>query len=98
MIALFKKLDTIKKILVAEVIKLLKLILIMPVTNALNKISFLFLKRIKTYICSTTNNNWLNYLLILHIYKFLTDRLDFTQVPDEFVEKREGIKSKFVLC
>ena len=46
--ALFQKLDTIKRMLVKEVIKLVKLVLVMPVTNAVSKISFSSLKRIKT--------------------------------------------------
>ena len=37
MIALFQKVDTIKKMLVAEVIKLVKLILVMPATNAVSE-------------------------------------------------------------
>ena len=47
MIALCKKLDTIKRMLVAEVTKLVKLILIMPVTNSLSERPFSFLERIK---------------------------------------------------
>ena len=45
--ALFQKLDTIKRMLVKAVIKLVKLVLVMPVTNAVSKISFSS-KRIKT--------------------------------------------------
>ena len=37
MIALFQKLDTIKKMLVAKVIKLVKLILVMPDSNAVSE-------------------------------------------------------------
>ena len=47
-IFLFQKLDTIKKNLVAEVIKLVKLILVMPATNAVSERSFSSLKKIKT--------------------------------------------------
>ena len=36
-IALFQKLDTIKKMLVAEVIKLVKLILVMPASNSVSE-------------------------------------------------------------
>ena len=97
MIAFFQKLYIIKRMLVAEVIKLVKVISVMPATNAVTQRLFLFLKRIKTYLPSTTANNWLNHLLILHIHKLLTDRLDLTNVADEFVEKREGRESKFVL-
>ena len=37
MIALFQKLDTIKKMLVAEVIELVKSILVMPASNAVSE-------------------------------------------------------------
>ena len=37
MIALFRKLDTIKRMLVAEVFKLVKLILIMPPSNVVSE-------------------------------------------------------------
>ena len=47
MIALFKKLDTIKRMLVVEVTKLLKFILVMPVTNSVSERPFSFLERIK---------------------------------------------------
>ena len=84
--ALFQKLDTITRMLVAQVIKLVKLILVMPAANAVSEISFLSTKIIKTYLCSTILNNRLNNLLILHMHKLLTDSLDFTKVADEFVE------------
>ena len=96
-IDLFQKLDTIKRILVAKVIQLVKLILIMLATNAVSERSFSSFKRIKTYLLSTITNNRLNHLLILHIHKLLTDRLDLTNVADEFVEEREERKSKFGL-
>ena len=88
-------LDTITKLLVAEVIKLIKLNLIMPARNIVRERSFSLLKRIK--ICSTATNNWLNCLLDLRIHKLLTDKLDLTKVADEFVEKRKRRKSKFGL-
>ena len=97
MIALFQKLDTIKRILVTEVSKLVKVILVMPVTKAVSERSFSSLKRIITYLCSATTNNWLNHLLILHICKLLTNRLDLAKVVEEFVERKEGRKSKFGL-
>ena len=85
MIALFQKLET--RMLVAEVINLVKLILVMPATKAVSERSFLCLKRIKTYLRSATTNNRLNHLLTLHIHKLLTDRLNLTKVADEFVER-----------
>ena len=99
MIALFHKLDIIKRMLVGKVIKLVKMILVkmMSATNAFSKRSFSSLNRIKTYLPSTTTNNRLNRLLILHIHKLLTDKLNLTKVADEFIERREGRKSKFGL-
>ena len=85
MIALFQELDTIKRMLVAEVIKLVKLILVVPATNAVSERSFSFLTRIETYLRSATTN------------KLLTDRLNLTKVAEEFVVRREGRKSKFGL-
>ena len=97
MIALFKKLDTIKRMLAAEVIKLVKLILIMPAINAVSERSFWFLKIIKTYLCLTANN-WLNHLLILHIHKLLTDRLDLMKVVTSLLkeETKENQNLDFV--
>ena len=97
MIAFFQKLYIINRMLVAEVIKLVKVISVKAATSAVTERLFSFLKRIKTYLPSTTANNRLNHLLILHIHKLLTDRLDLTNVADEFVEKREGRESKFGL-
>ena len=44
MVALFQKLDTIKRMLVADVIKLVKLILVIPAANAVSERSFSSLK------------------------------------------------------
>ena len=94
MIALFQKLVNIKRMLVEELIKLVKLILEMPATNAVSQRPFSPLKRIKTYLRSAKTYQ-LNLLLILHIHLLLTGRLDLTKVADEFVKRRERKKSKF---
>ena len=84
--------------LVAEVTKLLKLVLVMLANNAVieRERSFSCLKRIKTYLYSATNNR-LNLLLILHIQKLSTNRLDLTKVADEFIEEESEKKSKLGL-
>lgn len=73
MMALFQKVDIINRMLVALMIKLAKLILVVPAKNAVSEGSFLSLKRIKTYFLLAATNNWLKYLLILHIHNMLTD-------------------------
>ena len=55
--------------LVAEVIKLVKLILVVPATNGVSERWFSSLKRIKTNLPSTTANNRLKY----HIHQKLTE-------------------------
>ena len=95
MIALFQKLDTFRRMLIAEVIKLIKLILVMPATKAVSGRLFSSVKRIKTCLQSAATNNRLNHLLISHIRKLLIDRLTLTKVTDKVLEKREGRKSKF---
>ena len=95
MIALFQKLDTFRRMLIAEVIKLIKLILVMLATKAVSGRLFSSVKRIKTCLHSAATNNWLNHLLISHIRKLLTDTLTLTKVTDKVLEKREGRKSKF---
>ena len=47
MIALFQKLSTIYRMLVAEILKLVKLILAMPATSAVGERSFWSLKELK---------------------------------------------------
>ena len=47
MIALFQKLSTIYRTLVAEILKLVKLILVMPATSAVGERSFWSLKELK---------------------------------------------------
>ena len=61
---------------------------------------FHFLKQIKLFFRSTTTKNWLNHLLVLHIHKLLTDRLNLMKVADEFVgkEKEKKKKSKLGVC
>ena len=54
---------------------------------------FSFLKELK--LRSTITNNWLTNLLILHIHKLLTDRLDLLKVADDFDERKEETKLKF---
>ena len=46
-----------QEILLPEVTKLAKLLLVLPATNAASERSFSAMKRIKTYLRSTTNGN-----------------------------------------
>ena len=49
---------------------------VMPATNAVSKRSFSALKRVKTYLRSTTGEGRLNHLMLLHVHKELADVID----------------------
>ena len=54
LISFLKRLDNSHKALLSQVVKIAKLILVMPATNAISERSFSALKRVKTYLRSTT--------------------------------------------
>ena len=74
-----------KKLLISEVIKIAKIMLVMPATNALSERSFSALKRVKTYLRSTITDSRLNHILTLHIHKEATDSLNLEEVANEFI-------------
>ena len=57
----------------------------MPATNAVSERSFSSLQRIKSYLRSTMNQDRLTHLMILHIHKESTDKLDLISIANEFV-------------
>ena len=56
-----------------------------PATNAVNERSFSALKRVKTYLRSTTGEGRLNHLVLLHVHKELADGIDMVEVANLFV-------------
>ena len=93
-----KSLSPAKKQLIAEVCTVLKLILVMRASNATSERTFSALRRVKTYLRSTTRQDRLNHLMILHVHKDRTDALDLKEVANEFVsgsEHRLRIFGKF---
>ena len=66
-----------ERLLLSEVVKVLMLVLVMPVTNSPSERSFSTLRRIKTYLRSTMRQDRLNDLMILHVHKDKTDEMNF---------------------
>ena len=95
LVRFLQKLDPANKLLLSEVVKLGKLMLVMPATNAVSERSFSALKRLKTYLRSTTSHTRLNNFLVLHIHKNKTDELDISKVADEFIARRTAEKVYF---
>ena len=66
--------------LMLQVVILAKLLLVMPATNTVSEQSFSTLKRLKTYVRATKKEKRLNHLMILHVHKDRTDKIDLADV------------------
>ena len=72
-----------------QVCQVVKLILVMPATNAASERSFSTTKRVKSYLRSTMGQARLNNLMTLNIYKKEAENLDLNVVANEFVGGNE---------
>ena len=75
--------------LVSEVLRLVKLILTAPATNAVSKRSCSMLHRFKTYLRSSLAPELLSSCLILATYKEKIDKLKIVEVANQFCFKTE---------
>ena len=75
--------------LLSEVVKLITLVLVMPAMNASSECSFSALRRVKTYLRSTMSQSRLNHLMILHVHKECTEKLDLMKVASDFVQNND---------
>ena len=82
-------LTTAHKALYSQVIILVKLILIMPATNAVSERSFSALRRIKIFLWATMHQKRLNSIIILNVHQDKTDSLNVTSIANQFVAKNE---------
>ena len=90
-----QQITTGERSLLSQVVLLMKLILVMPATNATSERSFSALRRIKTYLRSTMKQERLDSLIVLHVHKDLIGALDLSQVANEFVEGNNTRKQRF---
>ena len=77
-----------QRVAFSQVFVIVRLLLVLPATNATSERSFSALRRVKTYLRSTMTQMRLNNLLILHTYKDETDSLDLPAVGNEFVSAK----------
>ena len=68
---------------------------VMPATSAVGERSFSTLKRVKTYLRSTTREGRLNHLMLLHVHKELADSIDMVEVANLFVGDKQQRKQLF---
>ena len=81
--------------LLSEVCKVVKLVLVMPATNATSERSFSALRRVKNYLRSTMTQQRLNNLLVLHVHKDITNNLKLKDIAKEFVGESEHRQNIF---
>ena len=67
LVKLFQGLDYSRKVAMSEVIKAAKILLVMPAANAISERSFHAMKRVETYLRSTTKDSRMNHLMVLHV-------------------------------
>ena len=79
----------------SEVIKLVKLILVMPATNATSERCFSALRRLKTWLRATTVQQRINWCILLHVHKDRTDQLTLPDIVKEFVSQNTSRMSTF---
>ena len=79
----------------SDVWKVLKLLLVLPATNATSERSFSALRRLKTYLRTTMTQERLNNLMVLYVHKERLDELKLKKVAEEFVSGRDGRRRVF---
>lgn len=84
-----QKMNRTQRKLLNKVILLVKLVLVMPATNATSERSFSAMRRLKSYLRSSMTQERLNHLMVLHVHKDLRDSLVLTEIANEFVSKCE---------
>ena len=72
-----------------EVCTLIKLILVMPATNAASERSFSAMRRVKSYLRTTMTQGRLNHLMLLHVHNDRTKSLEEAAVACRFVAGSE---------
>ncbi len=91
----FLSLSSAQLSLLSEAKRLLQLMLVMPATNASSERSFSALRHVKTYLRATMNQDRLNYLMLLHIHKERTDKLDLKLIVNQFIGESQHRSSIF---
>ena len=72
----FQSLSPAQLFLLSQVPLLVKLIALMPATNAVSERSASALRRVKTYLRSSMTQVHLHNMMVVHIHKTLTDTID----------------------
>ena len=86
----FSHLTLSQKELLSQVVKVFKLILLAPASNAVSERSCSSLKGTKTWLQTTMTQERLDHCLLLHVHKSLTDNLTLTSIANEFASRNNS--------
>ena len=81
--------------LISEVVKIIKLIIVMPATNAVSERSFSSMIRLFTYLRTNMGPNRLNNTMVLHVHKERLDQLSLIDIANYFVKGGDHRKTVF---
>ena len=92
---LVKELTQPLKALISEVVKIIKLIIVMPATNAVTERSFSAMLCLFTYLRTNMGPNRLNNTMVLHVHKEQLDQLSLIDIANDFVKGSDHRKTVF---
>ena len=84
-----------ERILIKNVIKMMKLVFVGAATSATPERSFSLAQRLKTWLRSTMNQKLFNSLAILSFHKEITDEISVVDAANEFVATKPTRKDIF---
>ena len=84
-----------QKALLSDVFTLAKLLLVVPATNVISEGSGSTLRRIRTYLRTTTCQSRWNHRMLLNTYKEAFDELSLTDIANEFCRESDGRLNMF---
>ena len=88
-----KELPGPQKQLLSEVVKLIRLLLLIPATNAVSEQSASAVRRTKTYLRSTMGQARLNHAMLLTIHREQTDKLNIVEIANQFVNNENRLRN-----
>ena len=88
---IISSLNASRKLLVAELLKLVKLILLVPTTNAVSERSRKTLCRVKTYLRSSMTQELVSSCLVVTTYKKQVDKLKLVEVASLLFQKSTSL-------
>ena len=93
--AALRDLTPVTRQLVSEAEKLIRLVLVLPVSVAESERSFSALHRLKTWIRATMTQKRLTHLALSHVHKDLLDDADRKQMINDFIVKNSDRRCVF---